>query len=98
MIGTTATDAQRTAAAEQINQIIQQLVNTGNQQFDGRYLFSGSETAVQPFNTLANGDVQYAGNWEVGLDLWRRQSALRHQCHGAEAFSTLLPAVVAPIP
>ena len=61
VIGSTATDAQRSAAAQQVEQAIQQLLNTGNQQFRGRYLFSGSENAVEPFQSV--GDVvEYAGN------------------------------------
>ena len=53
---------QRTAAAQQINQDIQALMNLGNEQFNGRYLFAGSNTTVMPFTTLANGDIQYNGN------------------------------------
>ncbi len=59
--GSTITDDQREAAAQQIDGFLQQLVNTANQKFNGRYLFAGSNTGVQPF-TL-NGDfVQYQGN------------------------------------
>ena len=59
--GDTATDSQRTIAAQAVEQDIQQLLNIGNQQFSGRYLFSGSETATAPFQSV--GDVvQYAGN------------------------------------
>jgi flagellin-like hook-associated protein FlgL len=61
VVGTTATDAQRSAAAQQVEQVIQQLLSTGNQQFRGRYLFSGSENAAAPFQSV--GDVvEYAGN------------------------------------
>ena len=60
--GSTATADQRTAAAQQINVIVQELMNLGNQQFDGRYLFAGSTTTVMPFTTTASGDIQYNGN------------------------------------
>ena len=56
-----ASDAQRTAAAEEVDRMIQQLVDTGNQQFRGRYLFSGSLTTVKPFENQG-GSVQYFGN------------------------------------
>ena len=59
--GTTVTDDQRATAAQQIDSILQQLVNTANEQFNGRYLFAGSNTGVQPF-LLAGGFVQYRGN------------------------------------
>jgi flagellin-like hook-associated protein FlgL len=57
----TNTDDQRAAAADQIDSILQQLVNIGNEQFNGRYLFSGSSTGVAPF-TFSNGLVKYNGN------------------------------------
>jgi flagellin-like hook-associated protein FlgL len=61
MVGATATDVQRLAAANQVEQVVAQLMNTGNQQFSGRYLFSGSEYAQVPF--VQSGDaVQYVGN------------------------------------
>ncbi len=61
VVGSTATDAERSAAAQQVEQTLRQLLNTGNQQFRGRYLFSGSESAVAPFQSV--GDVvQYSGN------------------------------------
>jgi flagellin-like hook-associated protein FlgL len=61
-IGTTATDDQRRAAAQQADQIATQLLDTGNQQFRGRYLFAGSENAVRPFGLVAGRIVEYYGN------------------------------------
>ena len=62
VLGTTATDTQRQAAAQQIDQTIQQMVDIGNQQFRGRYLFAGSSTQVQPFSSTDAGYVEYSGN------------------------------------
>jgi len=62
VIGTTATDTQRSAAAQQVDQILTQLLNTGNQQFRGRYLFAGSAGAVQPFQLAGTRLVEYTGN------------------------------------
>lgn len=62
MMNTVVTDTQRQTAAEQIDQTIQQLVNTGNQQFRGRYLFSGSESQEAPFLENSTGMIQYLGN------------------------------------
>jgi flagellin-like hook-associated protein FlgL len=59
--GNTLTTSQLQANAVQIDGILQQVVNTANQQFDGRYLFAGSNTGVQPF-TLNGNFVTYAGN------------------------------------
>jgi flagellar hook-associated protein 3 FlgL len=59
--GSTATNSDRSSAAQQVEQAMQQMMNTANQQFRGRYLFSGSESAVAPFQST--GDVvQYEGN------------------------------------
>lgn len=56
-----ASDAQRAAAAEEVDRAIQELVNSGNQKFRGRYLFSGSLTTTQPFSYGESG-VSYFGN------------------------------------
>lgn len=53
-------DAQA-AAARQVEEAIRQLVDIGNQQFRGRYLFAGSATNVRPFE-LINGLIRYNGN------------------------------------
>lgn len=63
VVGVTAGPAQRQAAAQEVARAIQQLVDTGNQKFRGRYLFAGSRTTVEPFS-LASGKVLYAGNEE----------------------------------
>lgn len=61
VIGATATEAQRQAAIVQIERTIQQLLDTGNQRFRGRYLFSGSRTLEQPFQ-MVDGGIAYMGN------------------------------------
>ena len=58
---TGASDAQRKAAAEEVDRAIQELVDAGNQKFRGRYLFSGSLTATKPFQNRG-GSVEYVGN------------------------------------
>ena len=61
-INSTSTSAERTSAAEQVQQTIQQLLDTANQQYNGRYLFSGSESTAAPFQQTASGNVLYNGN------------------------------------
>lgn len=61
-IGDTATDQQRQALAQQVNEAISQLMDTGNQKLNGRYLFAGSLTSTQPFSKSSNGYVQYLGD------------------------------------
>src|SRR6266481_8722445 len=62
----TASDESRQAAAEQVSQAITQLLNTGNQNFRGRYLFAGSRSTAAPFTQTSDG-VVYTGN-EGSLD------------------------------
>ncbi len=62
VIGTTASDEQRNAAALQVDQAVRQLVDAGNQKFRGRYLFAGSTTEVRPFEMVGNNIVRYNGN------------------------------------
>lgn len=60
-VGSTATDSQRASAATQIDDIITQLVNNGNQVFRGRYLFAGANTSLQPFVQTQTGII-YQGD------------------------------------
>ena len=62
VLGTTATDAQRAAAAQQIQQAIQQLLDAANQKFRGRYLFAGTATDTRPFTRVGNNLILYQGN------------------------------------
>ncbi len=61
-LGTTSTDVQRRAAAQQIDQVIGQLLDTGNRQFRGRYLFAGSQDGVRPFSPVGANSIEYLGN------------------------------------
>ena len=90
--GTTATDSQRQAAADQVAQTISQLMDIGNQQFDGRYLFGGSDTTTPPFS-LNNGYVQYNGN-ENSLSSYSDLNQLfSSNVDGNAVFGTLSPGV-----
>ncbi len=62
VVGTTSTDVQRSAVVEEVDRAIQQLIDTGNQQFRGRYLFAGSQTTVRPFEETAENFVKFSGN------------------------------------
>jgi flagellar hook-associated protein 3 FlgL len=61
IVGTTSSDTERAAAAEEIRRTIEQLVNVGNQQFRGRYLFAGARTTTLPFE-YSGRQVIYLGN------------------------------------
>ncbi|HOM16571.1 MAG TPA: hypothetical protein PLQ00_04540, partial [Thermoguttaceae bacterium] len=65
VIGTTASDEQRQAAAMLVRQALQQLVDAGNQNFRGRYLFAGSLTGTRPFELRSDNIVRYLGNEQL---------------------------------
>ncbi len=60
-IGSLASADERTAAAELINSIREQLVAVGNRTYEGRYLFAGRDTDAQPF-VAALGGIAYVGD------------------------------------
>ncbi len=60
-VNATSTPAQQQAAAQQVQSALQQLLGVANTQYEGRYLFAGSDSTVQPFETVGN-YVQYNGN------------------------------------
>ena len=83
--------ARETALAE-IRRTMEQLVNVGNTQFRGRYLFTGSRTTILPFEMVGE-EVIYRGNEGdlpsfVDLDL-----AYASNVPGSEVFGTFSPGV-----
>jgi len=61
VVDAASTDTQRSAAVQQVNEALRALVDVGNQQFRGRYLFAGSQTTVRPFE-FDGSYVRYDGN------------------------------------
>ncbi len=62
VMGTTASDTQRLAVAQQLEQALRQLLDTANQNFRGRYLFAGSESGEPPFSMQGMNVIRYDGN------------------------------------
>lgn len=93
VVGTTASDTQRKAAAQQVQQALQQLVDSGNQKFRGRYLFAGSQTGITPFQAAQGAFVRYDGN-ELHLDSYGNVDLLfAGNVQGNEMFGTVSEAV-----
>ena len=63
-VDTTKPDADYTAAADQIDAILKQLVNTANGQYLGRYALAGSDPSVQPFEWDGN-YINYNGDSSI---------------------------------
>ena len=89
VIGTTASDVQRKAAAEQVTQAISQLTDTGNTKFRGRYLFAGSTTLVRPFQTTEAGFVEYLGNEKKLLSYSDIDLLFETNVPGSEVFGAI---------
>jgi len=88
-VGTTISDQQREAAALQIQQTIRQLMDVGNQQFRGRYLFAGSNTTLRPFETAGSSLVRYLGD-EGRLSSYSDIGVLFDaNLHGSEVFGAI---------
>lgn len=86
--GTTVTTTERQAAAIQIDEILRQLVDAGNQNFRGRYLFAGGDPQVRPFVHTSDGYVEYRGNLVhlpsfVDVDLLAVSNVHGHEVFGA---------------
>jgi flagellin-like hook-associated protein FlgL len=86
--GNTLSPTQLQANAAQIDGILQQVVDTANQQFDGRYLFAGSSTGAQPF-TLNGNTVTYAGNNTQLQSFFDTNSLFDTNVTGSEAFGAI---------
>ena len=95
-MGSTVTAAQQQAAAQSIQETIQQLINAGNEQFEGGYLFAGSDTQVQPFNAQGN-TIQYSGN-DQSLSTYSDVAQLSQtRVPGSQVFGALSPPVGAGV-
>jgi flagellar hook-associated protein 3 FlgL len=92
-IGTTATDMQRQAAAQQIDQTIRQMIDMGNQQFRGRYIFAGSSTQVKPFSSTDAGYIEYLGNEGRVPSFADIDQLFDTNLNGSEAFGAISQAV-----
>lgn len=60
----TINNESREAIVKEMDQIILEIVNMGNQQFNGKYIFAGSDTLTKPFELIGNPPtgVNYNGN------------------------------------
>lgn len=86
----------RDVALAEIRRTIEQLINVGNSQFRGRYLFTGSRTSQIPFE-MVGPHVVYRGNEReldsyVDLDL-----PYASNLPGSEVFGTYSPQVIGTV-
>jgi len=60
-VGETVLDAEKLAMADEVASLIDGVVNAANSNYNGRYLFGGSESQVAPFEYIGGG-VLYKGD------------------------------------
>jgi flagellar hook-associated protein 3 FlgL len=90
--GTVASDAQRQTAAQQVDSALSQLVDLGNQNFAGRYLFAGSQAGAAPFQNQGS-YVAYSGNAGALSSFSDIGQVFQTNASGADAFGALSTAV-----
>jgi flagellar hook-associated protein 3 FlgL len=57
--------AERKGIAEQVDQLLNRLIDLGNTQYDGRYVFAGTATTTKPFVLdAASNSVVYQGTYD----------------------------------
>ena len=83
-----ASDLQRKAAAQEVSRAIQQLVDTGNQKFRGRFLFAGSRPQQQPFENVGP-FVRYQGNQRELLSYADTDLLFATNANGNEVFGAI---------
>lgn len=87
-IGTSATDTTVSTAEDTVSQAIQQMMQIANQQFNGRYLFSGSQTGTAAFVTQGD-NILYQGNDQAVETYQSPTSLIQSNISGSEAFGAL---------
>jgi flagellar hook-associated protein 3 FlgL len=87
--GTLATPEERKALATQAGAVIQQLLNTANTEFRGRYLFAGSDSKNIPFTGQPDGTVRYNGDRQSVQSLIDLNTLLSNSLDGDSAFRAL---------
>lgn len=86
-IGDTVSDDDRRALIEEAASLLRAVVNAGNSQYQGRYIFGGSFGTEAPFSNLGSGSVRYNGD-ALSLDTFAdRNLFVANNVDGQSAFS-----------
>lgn len=81
----TTTPESRAALATAVEGVRQEVLSASNTQFDGNYLFAGTETSTQPFVDTA-GTVTYQGNDEAIYQRLDRSVVVQTNITGQDLF------------
>jgi flagellar hook-associated protein 3 FlgL len=64
-IGANSTPEERTALANEVAGLRQGIMNAANSEYNGRFLFSGSQGQTAPFEFASDGSVRYRGDGQT---------------------------------
>ncbi len=87
-VGSDVTHEQRTSAATVIDAIYRQLLNLGNHQFEGAFVFAGERATEPPF-VETGGGVKFVGSARVLTNTYDENTVLPFMVDGAEVFGAL---------
>ncbi len=88
-VGSTVTEDERRGLATEVSGLIDQVLNSANTKFRGRYLFAGTETDSAPFALAGSGNVLYSGNsQQIGSHIDLGQQIVNN-LDGQSAFNVL---------
>jgi flagellar hook-associated protein 3 FlgL len=86
--GSTVTEDERRGLATEVRGLIDQVLNSANSKFRGRFLFAGTETNSAPFE-LKGGDVLYSGNSQQISSFIDLGQQIVNNLDGQSAFNVL---------
>ena len=92
-VGDDSTPDQKNAAATQIDSIYSQLIDLGNKQFEGSYLFAGDKLDAPPFEQTAAG-VTFVGSEKTLKNQVDESTDASFQVDGAAVFGALSTRIV----
>lgn len=87
--GSTSTDAERRGLATEVSGLIDQVLNSANTKFRGRFLFAGTATDSVPFGLTGGGNVLYTGNSQQINSFIDRDQQIVNNLDGQSAFNVL---------
>jgi flagellar hook-associated protein 3 FlgL len=84
-VGSDVSADQRASAAEVVKSLYSQMLDLGNKQFNGVYLFAGDKSTAAPF-VNNNGSVQFVGSETVLQNQYDENTVLPFMVNGAQIF------------
>ena len=88
-VGETVSDSEREGLATEVGGLIDQVLNSANSKFRGRFLFAGTGTNSAPFELTGSGNVRYTGNSQQISSFIDASQQIVNNLDGQSAFNVL---------